>query len=350
MLFSDVVTDIISGDVTPHDVRMVQYASQIKVAEGYFEYAQQLEEHADEFSQVVIEAAEAEGLPTKKSEAGALATAASSTQLSSFGKQLKASAAKIASITERNMKAIVGLAKKHGVDISQSQRGGFASAVAGPLAAAIVKDQGKGKRNITFVQGVFPTKGSAHDLMFNYCNALISIGAAFGANLENVADDPIVRSELSIDANIIRGIKNLAGSADKGNPSGSIKDLYKNLTRGATYLKPVDVKTTKSISAKDLADVFNYTYVMNAVSKAVESSDVDDADNFVKKLCSAETAACEGKISRKLESVNSSVSGWSTNLTKLTEDTTKAFSDAVGAIASVSVGKTENLTEWATDY
>ena len=336
MLFTDIMKDINSGDVTVHDIYAEEATQQVNVASSIFEYAMTLA-LAEETSDVVQEAAAEEGLPAKASASSELASDAVIKELVGFYGVVVSNAKKVQTATDRDMKAIIGLGKKY--NISAADAGSdFTGSFAKPLAQALVREYGDGKigKSISFVSGVFPSAKKSHDLMLAYGNAIARLATVYGISVASAANDPTVKKQLS-----------LGGVA--GDPATDIGGLYKKLTLGTMFRKTEfsgDIDTVKAASASDIADVITYIYVANRISKAVAAG----AGN-AKKVEGYITGLCKGAGSdmRKLSAINDKAKDWCDSINTAATTIVKIFSDAIAALGNIAQGKTKGITEYCVE-
>lgn len=330
MLFSNIMSDINSGDVNVHDIRAEEATQQVNMACAVFEYAMTLD-MADEVDQYVQEAAAEESLPTKSEASGELACEAIVKEITGFYGVVVSNAKKVKTATDRDMKAIIALGKKY--NVSASDASDFEGSFAKPVASALVKEYGAGKlgKSISFVNGVFPSARKAHDLMLAFGNSIARLAAVFGISTTSAANDPTVKKQLS-----------LSGVA--GEPATDISGLYKKITLG-TILRKTDfsgeVGTSTSASASDVADIITYLYVVNQISGVIANNagNAKKVESYIRSLCKGEGDK------KKLAAVNDKAKEWCDSVNTSATTIVKVFSDAVSSLGNVAQGKTKGITE-----
>lgn len=333
MLFTDIMNDINSGDVNIHDVYAEEATQQINVASSIFEYAMTLIYADGVSSDVVQEAADAEGLPTDTfQEAAELACDSVVKELTGFYSVVVSNAKKVKTATDRDLKAIIGLGKKYGVS---APSGDFTGTFAKPIAQAMAREYGKGK-SISFVNGVFPAAGKTHDLSIGFGNAMARLAAVFGISVSGAASDPTVKKQLS-----------LGGTG--GERATDVSDLYKMISKGTIFTKigtTGEIKSSSSASTSDIADVITYLYVVNQIAGAVAANagTAKQAENFLATLCKG-----NGSSIKKLNSINDKVKGWADAVNTASTTIVKAFSDAAAALGNIAQGKTKGITEYCVE-
>lgn len=378
MKFSEIMTDLLTGDASPEDVRVKEALGKLSVSSAIFEYADGLsqQERNSSFIQEAAEAAEEAGLPTDPAEAPGLATEAIQQELTAFYDVLVENANKVYRAADRDMKAIVGMGKKYGISASAASSGSFMSSFARPLAKALVREfatnrKGFAGNNIKFKKGVFPVAGKCHDLMFAYGNAMASLAAVFGLSITDVIEDPTVQEELSVDKSFLKALK-AAGTGIIGGDSRAANDpktgftgsttgvasLYKNLLKGSKYSKFElgKLDTTTHVDVEDLTDMIVYIYVVWQVSKGVKKAASGAAAKkaaveFIAQLCGAEAARFgssdekgKGKISKKFQQINDNIKEWAEDVTKTADLVVKSFSDAVCALGKCVTGDADDIS------
>lgn len=334
MKVSDLMLDMATGDASWNDVNIQEAVGKINVSSTIFEAAYNISELPSKDIAYVQEAADAAGLPTDRDESIGVATEAVKRELTAFYDLIVATAKKIKSNAEKDMKAIIAIGKKYGI---KSNTGNFLTEFINPLCTAIMNDNGGA---IVLSDKRFIKAKYAARMTENYGRGLTNLMSGYGINIDNVYSDSVVEM-------IVRKSTGGAKRADLRD----LRDLESNLSAGGKLInfdKTVEPNRhyTDTIKSNDIITVAISLYTIIKISDAIikntaSASQKKTAIANLTSLCDTNTA--NGKrITRVCESINDGVKEWSDNLTNITNNITKAFTDSIYSLVEAITSQKAN--------
>ena len=312
MKFEDLMLDMATGDASMHDAYIQESVGKINVSAAIFDTARKISELPEGEFLVVQEAAEA-GLPTDQAGATCVACEAVKQSTTALYDLVSNTAKKLKAASEKDMKALIAIGKTLGVPTDGDFKGSFVPALIKAILGSEKKLSLPDKR---FLKGKY-----AEAIAECYGSCMANFLSAFGISMS--FGDYRSRKEVR-----------------------TFKDVKKNVCAGAkqaNFDKTVnkDQHYTDSVSASDIEALAEAIYDVMNVSKAVVDATAGGAKKnaltMVNTLCDKED--CNGHfVTRALEGIVEGVKEASANLTAITDNTTKAFTDSVYALSSKMTG------------
>ena len=166
MKYSDVLIDLYAGDTSIHDVYMEEAICKIDIASKYFDtidmILEALEYEPEEIDEVVLEAAEAEGIKANDEVAMNATTDKACVHAAiAYYDLMIESAKKAKESVDKCFAALIGIAKKFGISSTGIEGGNFVHVFAMPLANALVTTYGARSLNPKAVRNAAIGVGSA---------------------------------------------------------------------------------------------------------------------------------------------------------------------------------------------
>lgn len=325
MKFSDLMLDMATGDASPHDVYIQEAVGKINVSTAIFDAAYKISELPENGRYAIIQEAADAGLPTDQQGACTLACESVKQSMTAFYDLLVSTAKKIKQSTEKDMKALSAIGKKYGVSSGTE----FKSFVA-QLAKAIAADNGK---KLTLPDKRFLKGKYSDDIAESYGRGMTNFLSAYGISVND-----------TILANEFKPFKTKR-------EINSFKDVKKNFEYGGKLInfdKTVNKEKhyTNSVSTSDITSLGEALFTIYHVSKAV----IDGAGSpaakkssmsLINSFCNNED--CEKrKVSKTLEQINEGVKEWTSSVTAITDNITKAFTDSIYSLSSAVTGQPGN--------
>lgn len=322
MKVSDLMLDMATGDVSEHDVDAVAAAGRINVANAYFEAAYKIAElpEGGEFA-IIQEAADA-GLPTSPTGATAMACTSTKKTLDAFYDLIVATAKSIKQAATKDLNLLRTIGRKVGV--TADSQSNFTTSFAVPLGRSIANQKGNGKK-IEIPNNKFLKGKTALKMAGGYAKGMANFLAAYGISIANVFSDPAIASEFD------------GSYANKKGEPTSLKSINSYLSAGGSIIK-MDNQADKhghytgTPKADDIRDLAIGLYVLIAVSDATIAACGKGAKSAamgkINSLCNADTGNNK-KLTRTVETISVEAKTWSANLTNLTTNIKRAFTDSV---------------------
>lgn len=308
MKFSDLMLDMATGDASMHDAYIQESVGKINVSAAIFETARKISELPDGEFLVVQEAAEA-GLPTDKEGATCVACEAVKQSVTAFYDLVAQTAKKMKAAAEKDMKALIAIGKKLGVSTDGDFKQSFVPALSKAILASDKKLALPDKR---FLKGKY-----SEDIADCYGNSMANFLSAFGVTMS--VGDYKSRKDVSTFKDVK---KNIAAGAKQAN-------FDKTVNKDRHYTDTVSASDIEAL-AEAIFDVMN---VSKAVADATAGGAKKNALTMVNSLCDKED--CNGHfVTRALEGIVDGIKTATENLTAITENTTKAFTDSVYALSA----------------
>lgn len=322
MKVSDLMLDMATGDVSEHDVDAVAAAGRIAVASAIFEAAYKIAELPEDGDFAIIQEAADAGMPTSPTEATAVACTSTKKTLDSFYDLIVATAKSIKQAATKDLNLLRTIGRKFGV--TADSQSNFVTSFAVPLGKAVASQMGNGKK-VEMSDNKFLKGKTALKMATSYGKGMANFLAAYGISISNVFSDSAISAEFD-------------GSykTKKGEP-GTLKAINSYLSAGGSIInmdKAADKHGhyTGSPKADDIRDLAIGLYVLIAISDATVAACGKGAKsaalNKINSLCNEDTGNNK-KLTRTIESISVDAKTWSSNLTNLTTNIKKAFTDSV---------------------
>lgn len=326
MKVSDLMLDMATGDVSEHDVDAVAAAGRINVASAYFEACYKIAELPKDGDYPIIqEAADVAGMPTDAAGATAMGCTAAKKTLDAFYDLIVATAKSIKQAANKDLNLLRTVGRKAGV--SADSQSNFTTSFATPLGKSVISQLGDGK-HVNISEGSFLKGKTALDIATGYGKGMTNLLAAYGINISNVFSDPAIASEFD------------KTCTNKKTEPTSLKEINSYLSTGGSIIdmdKQADKHGHYTVSPKadDIQTLAVALYAIIAVSNAVITACSKGAKSAaigkINTLCDEDTGKNK-KITRTIEAISVDVKKWSANLTNLTSNLKKAFTDSVYAL------------------
>lgn len=318
MTLTELMLDIASGDASEHDVHIQESLGHINISARQFAAAYSISDYPGDLPSIIVESAKNANLPTDKDEAKEVANTAVIQGLSAFYNLMIATAKKVRSATERELRAYAALGKKYGIAFDAHN---FLSGFLNPLCSAIEKDGLLGKKldDRSFIKGKYAAR-----MVENYGKGMANLMSGYGLSIDNVFGDSVVGAIIRGDYSGKKTIKDLRDVESNMSTGGKQLNFDKTLdkkTHYQDYVKIVDFKML-AISIFALSKISEAIIVTlgNASTKKTALANitklVNDASNGNKRVV------------RSAESISDGTKEWSENLNKLTTNMTGAFTDS----------------------
>jgi hypothetical protein len=318
MTLTELMLDIASGDASEHDVHIQESLGHINISARQFAAAYSISDYPGDLPSIIVESAKNANLPTDKDEAKEVANTAVIQGLSAFYNLMIATAKKVRSATERELRAYAALGKKYGIAFDTHN---FLSGFLNPLCSAIEKDGLLGKKldDRSFIKGKYAAR-----MVENYGKGMANLMSGYGLSIDNVFGDSVVGAIIRGDYSGKKTIKDLRDVESNMSTGGKQLNFDKTLdkkTHYQDYVKIVDFKVL-AISIFALSKISEAIIVTlgNASTKKTALANitklVNDASNGNKRVV------------RSAESISDGTKEWSDNLNKLTTNMTGAFTDS----------------------
>lgn len=304
--------DMETGDACMEDAYIAEAKGRINVSHAIFEAAYKNYELPDDGQFVCyVESADA-GIPTKSKDASGTACAAVFHELNAYFDAIVSTAKKAKAAAEKDLKTLIAIGKKVGVNMSENFEGGFAA----PLGKAIVSG---GRLNLSADK--FVNSRNACKIAKAYVKGSVYSLAAYG---------------ISITEEMNAVVKNFTGCGSVSGTIKSLKDLESKLSDGgrAFAVGNAAEKTTDSVKAGDITDfalaVYSVAVTADAIIKVATDSAKKHATAMMKSFCGDECK--DGKISRTCEAINNDIQKYMGNLEECGKAVSTAFTDSAYAL------------------
>lgn len=305
---SDLILDMETGDACLEDAYIASAKGKIAVSHAIFEAAYKNYELPDDGNFVCYQESADAGIPTKSDAAAGTACEAVVRELSAFYDAVAATAKKVKDAAEKDLKTLIAIGKKVGVNMSENFEGGFAE----PLGKAVVTSHRLDLSDKQFLKGRKTTK-----LAKNYTKGMCYIMSAYGS---------------SIAGDLNPSIKSFTGCDGGTKGVDSLKALESRLSDGGRALGgSVDTdRATDSVKAGDVTDlamsVWTVANVADAVLKATKGGK-KNADEMIRSFCSSDGKG--GKISRTAEAINGDIKKYMANLEEIGNAIATGYTNSV---------------------
>lgn len=309
------------GDATLHDKYCEQATGKIRYSATMFDLMEKIVEchEAGLSNALVIQEATAAGIDSDADNAGKQAGVAINAALAGLYDLMIASAKKVKTSCEKDLKLIASFAKTQGVAFSTKD---LVSSTVGPV---VDKLDAKGLS----ISGQFLKGTSAKQMVEQYGYAIANFMAAFGVNIEKVFGDSVVSTMFGSKSSF--GFA--AGDAD------NILDIRKRLSaggsaaiRGKQLFGSAKAKTTQRVTKEDLKWFIISTYALILVSNyVIEQGGGATKATAIKRMnaaVDADTGKSDTKISSTKKMINSDLTGWTDGFNTLVENIVKTFGDS----------------------
>jgi hypothetical protein len=312
------MVDMATKDIQPEDIQIEQYVGQINVSSAFFESAygianlDECDRTEDEWS-MIQEAATENGIPTDKDGATKLAAASIDQELKSYLNLVNTTAKKTKSYADKGLKVLFALGKKLGVSKSDN----FKEFI-GPLCDAFGKQYPKGIElsNGAFIKAKYSTR-----MAENYVKGMMNTLAAYGISIDSVVENETVSS-------IVRSnVKSRKEVSD-------LRDIESNLSTGGKQLSfdktlTKDIHYTTTVKARDLSAFAISLYILAYVSDVITKKISSEGKSALSKIKTLTTECGENKkVGRSCEAINDGIKEWTSNLTSITSNISKGFTDS----------------------
>lgn len=317
MTVAELMLDIASGDASQDDVHIQECLGHININARKFSAAYSISEYPDTLPSIIVEAASNASLPTNKDEAKGVANTAVIQGLSAFYNLMIATAKKVRSSTERELRAYQALGKKYGINFD---RNNFMTGFLNPLCEAIQKDGLLGKLDDrSFIKGKYAMK-----MVENYGKGMANLMSGYGLSIDNVFGDSIVSMIVRTNYSgkkAIRDIRDVESNMSTGGKQLNFDKTLSKQTHYQDYVKIVDFKQL-AISIFALSKISESIIAVLGNASSKKSS----MDN-IKRLFNEATNG-NRRVTRSVESISDGMKEWSENLNKLTTNMVGSFSDS----------------------
>lgn len=320
MKVSDILLDLATGDASMTDAFIQEACGKIEVSKALFDAAYKISELPKGDFLVIQEAADA-GLPTDQEGAAKLASESIQQGMVGFYDLLVETAKKIKEASMKDMKLVIALGKKFGIENNPSD---FIKSFATPLSKAIVDDNG-GKIKLDdkrFLKGRFANK-----ICSSYLKGIVQLMFAYGIDISNVFDDNVIDYQFEISKKMYTFVK----------PS-SLKGVDGYLSAGGKLIKvekiaDKDSHYTDTVKASDIRDLIISLYCVISVSDAVikiagNKTAKKEAVSTITDLCEKENGA-EKKVAKTIVSIGDEITKWKDNVEAVTSAITKTYADSI---------------------
>lgn len=310
---SELMYDMETGDACIEDAYIAAAFGRINVSHAIYEAAYKNYELPDDESFTCYVESAAEGIPSESVAAAGTACSAVANELSSYLDAICATASKVKSACEKDLKTLIAVGKKVGVSMSSDFEDGFAD----PLGKAIVSG-----RRMDLMAKKFMKSRHSCKIAKCYAKGMVYSLAAFGINIS---------SDINGDARHFTGVDSVRGSVN------SLRDVDSKLSDGGRALNihgADEAGRTDSIKAGDITDLAMAVYacaqVADAVLKACSGGAKKSAIGMINSMCG--DSASGGKISRTMNSINGDIQKYMSNLTAIGDAIGSGFTDSVYAL------------------
>lgn len=305
------------GDVTLHDKYCESATGRIKYGSTMFELMDKIVEchEAGLSNAMVIQEAAAAGIDSDPDKAAGQAGVALGGALTGLYDLMIASAKKVKTSAEKDLKLIATFAKSQGVAFSTTN---LVSSTVGPI---VDKLDAKGLT----ISGAFLKGTSAKQMVEQYGDSIANFMAAFGVNIEKVFGDSVVST--------------MFGSSFSADTAENILDIRKRLNaggnaaiKGGRLFGSAKAKTTQRITKDDLRWYIISTYALILISQyVIEQGGGATKTSAIKKMnaaLEADTGKSDTKISSTKKMINEDLKEWTDGFNTLIENIVKNFGDS----------------------
>ena len=308
--FSDLVLDMETGDACLEDAYIASAKGRVNVSNAIFETAHKISELPEDRNFMIVQEAAEEGIPNTREGAIKTATQAVAHELSAYFDEVVAVAKKVKASAEKDLKVLIGIGKKVGVNAPAD--GDFEGSFAEPLGKAIIAN---GRMDLADKQ--FLKSKNTIKIAKGYAKGMAYILSAYGISI-STAFTPAVKSFVGFDGTS-------RGSVD------SLKALDSRLSDGGRALAVGGIdNTTDSIKAGDITDLAMALFVVANIASAVVDATKGakkQADSVIASLCSKD---CDGKkVSRTCESINGDIRKYAQNLQDISNAIATGYTNSV---------------------
>ena len=302
----ELMIDMETGDACLEDAYIASAKGQINVAHAIFESAYKNYELPDDGQFVCYVESDQEGIPTKSDKAAGAACAAVGKEIGAYLDAVLATAKKVKTSAEKNLKTIIIAGKRQGITMSEAFEKDFAE----PLGKSLTEN---GK--LSLQSDKFLKSKDSFKLAKSFVNGCIYTLAAYGISLD-----------------IPESVKNYIGSDTSSTEVSSIKQFDSKLSAGGKAFGVKASGTIGSLKASDISDmamsVYSIANTADAVIKAVSSSAKKDAVKKLDGFCSEGNT----KISKSMHSINGDIQKYMSNLEEIGNAITTGFTDSAYAL------------------
>ena len=312
------MVDMATKDIQPEDIQIEQYVGQINVSSAFFESAygiMNLDEgdctEAD--LSMIQEAASGQGIPTDKEGATKFAAESINQELKSYLKLVETTAKKTKSYADKGLKVIFALGKKLGV----SQKSDMKEFI-GPLCEAFGKEYPKGVElsNGAFIKAKYSTR-----MAENYVKGMMNTLAAYGISIDSVVDNSVVGAIVRSNVKSRKEVSDLRDIESNLSTGGKQLSFDKTLTKEVHY--------TSTVKARDLGSYVTALYVLAYVSDTISKKIASEGKSALTKIKNLTVECGENKkVGRSCEAINDGIKEWTSNLTSITNNISKGFTDS----------------------
>jgi len=304
------------GDTTLHDKYCESATGRIKYGSTMFELMDKIVEchEAGLTNAMCIQEAAAAGVDSDPDKAAGQAGIALGGALAGLYDLMIASAKKIKTSAEKDLKLIATFAKSQGVSFSTTN---LVSSTVGPI---VDKLDAKGLT----ISGQFLKATSSRAMVEQYGYSIANFMAAFGIDIEKVFGDSVVSTMFG---------KFSADAAD------NILDIRRRLSAGGTHaikggrlFGKATPKTTQRITKDDLRWFIISTYALILISQfIIEQGGGAGKSAAIKKMnaaLDADTGKSDTKISSTKKMINEDLKEWTEGFNTLVGNIVKHFGDS----------------------
>lgn len=327
MKLTDLMLDFATGDASGHDVTIEYDKGRIDVSAVVFEACVKTADMLDSYDDddaFIQEAADA-GLPTDKMGAVAQASAAANTSVEAYYDLVVDTAKKLKESLTKDWKAIVGIAKKMGISVSDATGEDFGTKFAMPLATKIT-----GGKSLKLSEKAFVTANFARNYTSDYCNGIAKILSAYGISMSY--DCPVTK-------NFVGDLAKSAPCAD--NSDSCVQQAAQAINHGSKMIKGEGAfSKTANVTAKDFATYVTAVYVLKGFTETVvkRAGSASTRKTAINKLNSIMNDTNKKGVSHASKNIVKVTSERAANLQEAADQGSKAFTDAIYAVTEAMSG------------
>lgn len=311
---SDLILDMETGDACLEDAYIAEAKGKIGVSHAIFEAAYKISELPEDGNFVIVQEAAEAGVPNTIEGAVKTASSAVAHELSAFLDECVATAKKVKASAEKDLKALIAIGKKVGVN-ADSSSSNFEGDFAEPLGKAVV---GKGRMDLSDKK--FLRSKNTVKIAKGYAKGMAYIMSAFGLSISDAFNSSI-KSFVGFDGST-------RGSVE------SLKALESRLSDGGRALSVSADAETDSIKARDISDLAMALYTVANIATAVISAGKGkkNAESVINSLCGDD---CDGKkVSRTCEAINSDIKKYAQDLQDIGNAISTGYTNSVYTLMS----------------
>lgn len=309
----DLIADMETGDACEQDAYIEYAYRRITTSNIIYEQAAKNYELPDSGSFMCYTESADMGIPTRSAAAAGTACEAVNQELGAYLDALIETAKKVKASSEKNLKALIAIGKKVGVQISENFEGNFAA----PLGKAVVNS---GRLSL-----------NAKKFMRSRQSCKVAKGFAKGMAYSLSAYGVSITGEMTAIAKDFGSVSDVRGSVE------TLKAVESRIADGGRAMGWVDAEkgVVDSVRAGDITDLAMAVYttlnVADAVLKATGGSTKKNALAMIKSFCSDDGGNGK-KITRTMDAINGDIKKYTENLKEVGTAATTGLTDSVYAL------------------